>query len=214
MLSFRIVPLQTLLNVADDAGGNHTATASNIDKVKELLASFKCSYDSDIENFLHNRAIDFEKSAKARTYLLCDDGMKILAYFALSLKVLILPEEMSVRGRKEYDGFSGKIHGQPVREIPCYLIGQLARDDNTDRSSLPGSVIINSAMSIITASFNGVGGRWVIIECHNAKQLTDFYERNAFKFIMDRPSKPSLSEDRPNLNNEEIPMVQMIRKLV
>lgn len=213
MPSFRIVPLQTLLNVADsddtgDTGntGNtgDTGAASNstaIDQVKALLLSFKCSYDPDIENFLHNRAIDFEKSAKARTYLLCDDGMKILAYFALSLKVLILPEEMSVRGRKEYDGFSGKIHGQPVREIPCYLIGQLARDDDTNRDSLTGSVIMDAAMSIITASFNGVGGRWVIIECHNTQPLIDFYEKNAFRFIMERPS-------------EDVPMVQMIRKLI
>ena len=201
MTAFEIIPLQELIIMR------------GAEEAHALLSVFKCSHDPDIENFLHNRAIDFENIAKARTYLLCDaDKMKlgefvIMGYFALSLKVLILPEEMSIRSRKEYDGFSGKIHGQPVREIPCYLIGQLARDDNTDRTSLPGSVIINSAMSVIEPSFRIAGGRWVIIECHNTQQLIDFYEKNAFKFIMDRPSRPSPSD-------EEIPMVQMIRKLV
>ena len=197
MTAFEIIPLQELINMR------------GAEEAHALLSAFKCSHDPDIENFLHNRAIDFENIAKARTYLICDaDKMKlgeivIMGYFALSLKVLILPEEMSIRSRKEYDGFSGKIHGQPVREIPCYLIGQLARDDNTDKDSLPGAVILDSAMSVIEPSFRIAGGRWVIIECHNTKQLTDFYERNAFRFIMDRPS-PS----------EDIPMVQMIRKLV
>lgn len=190
-----IMPLQGLISMR------------GAEEVLEILSTFQCSYDADIENFLHNRAIDFEKIAKARTYLLCDAALfqegtiNILAYFALSLKVLILPEEMSIRARKEYDGFSGKIHGQPVREIPCYLIGQLARDSRIDSSVLSGSEIIDTAMSVIGPSFKGVGGRWVIIECHNTQPLIDFYEKNAFRFIMERPS-------------EDIDMVQMIRKLV
>lgn len=33
----------------------------------ELLSSFSCEKDEDIEYFLHNRAIEFEKLSKART---------------------------------------------------------------------------------------------------------------------------------------------------
>lgn len=90
------------------------------DGTKEVLSSFTFSLDSDIELFLHERATEFERISKARTYLICDEEklrrgeIFIVGYFALSLKVLILPEEMSVHSRKEYDGFRGKIHGNPI----------------------------------------------------------------------------------------------------
>lgn len=41
-------------------------------KLSELLSSFSCEKDEDIEYFLHNRAIEFEKLSKARTYLVLD----------------------------------------------------------------------------------------------------------------------------------------------
>ncbi len=176
------------------------------EEAQEILSTFHCIQDPDIENFLHNRAIDFENIAKSRTYILCnaeqfhEGNIEIYAYFALSLKVLILPEEMSVRSRKEYDGFSGKIHGQPVREIPCYLIGQLARNSNVGKEKIQGSEILDLAMSIIRPSFRTIGGRWVIIECRNDENLIEFYQRNAFKFVMSKPS-------------EDISMVQMIRRV-
>ena len=41
-------------------------------EVLKLLSSFSCKKDKDIEFFLHNRAIEFEKLSKARTYLVFD----------------------------------------------------------------------------------------------------------------------------------------------
>lgn len=39
------------------------------DKVlTELLSSFSCAKDADIESFLHNKAVNFEKLSKSRTY--------------------------------------------------------------------------------------------------------------------------------------------------
>ena len=42
-------------------------------ELKPLLSSFLCSEDEDIEQFLHNRAIDFERLSKSRTYLVFDE---------------------------------------------------------------------------------------------------------------------------------------------
>lgn len=176
------------------------------DGTKEVLSSFTCSLDADIELFLHERAIEFEKISKARTYLICDEAklregeIFIVGYFALSLKVLILPEEMPVRSRKEYDGFRGKIHGNPIREIPCYLIGQLARNSEADINSITGSELIETTLSVIQPSVDAVGGRWVLIECHNTKGLVDFYRANGFHTILQEP-------------DGDMEMVQMIRKI-
>ena len=42
------------------------------DLIQKILSSFICKQDEDIENFLHNRALEFEKLSKARTYLVYD----------------------------------------------------------------------------------------------------------------------------------------------
>ena len=48
--------------------------AGDISLLNHILSSFSCSYDEDIQNFLHNRAIDFENLLKSRTYLVIDEG--------------------------------------------------------------------------------------------------------------------------------------------
>ena len=90
------VPLKTLISKfkEDDTSLN------------SILSSFSCDKDKDIEFFLRNKAVDFEKVSKSRTYLFCDyqefseNPIVVLGYFTLSLKVLILPEELSVHARK------------------------------------------------------------------------------------------------------------------
>lgn len=175
-------------------------------RVQELFSTFTCEKDSDIESFLRDRAIEFERIAKSRTYFIIDlksierKTIHILGYFALSLKALVLPEDMSIRGRRELDGFSGKINGKPVREIPTYLIGQLARNSSISNADLSGKALLETALSVIANAKNAVGGRFAMIECHNEPNLLRFYEENGFQHIMNEP-------------DGDIPMVQMIRRL-
>lgn len=41
-------------------------------ELKPLLSSFSCAQNQDIEFFLHNRAMEFERLSKSRTYLIFD----------------------------------------------------------------------------------------------------------------------------------------------
>lgn len=173
----------------------------------KILSSFSCAKDHDIESFLWNRAIEFEALSKARTYLLCDaDEMEsngdivILGYISLALKVLQIPDGISIRKRKELDGFSGKIHNEPITDIPCYLIGQLARNDNAPKEKLSGKDLIEEAQRIIMSSVQAVGGRYMMIECRNEEKLLSFYTENDFAEISRIPDL-------------ETPMVQMLCKL-
>lgn len=169
-----------------------------------LYNNFKCVLDKDIECFLYDKAIDFEKMAKARTYLVCDEDalnrhrFLIYGYFALSLKVLILPEYMSIRQRKEIDGYRGKIHGVPIREIPCYLIGQLAKNSLVGDNPVEGKQLLGFAVGTIGASVQSVGGRYIMVECHNDEKIIDFYESNNFKRFYDEPT-------------DDVQMIQLLR---
>lgn len=51
-------------------------TQEDIQNLMDLLSSFSCTQDKDIENFLHNRATDFERINKTSTYLLCNGRKK------------------------------------------------------------------------------------------------------------------------------------------
>lgn len=88
-----LIPLQTLIRQLGE----------DKDFLQSILSSFACYQDADIESFLHNKSVEFENISKSRTYLVCDykkmesGEISILGYFALSLKVLILPDEMPVQ---------------------------------------------------------------------------------------------------------------------
>ncbi|MCD8053709.1 MAG: hypothetical protein LUF00_06640 [Lachnospiraceae bacterium] len=176
-----------------------------------LLSSFSCEQDDDIESFLHKRAVEFEKLSKSRTYLVFDQEqlenasmdnqpLKIYGYISLALKILTVPETTSNRIRKDLDGFSSKIHGTLINDFPCYLIGQLSRASNVPKESLSGKQLVDFAYDVITAAVNSVGGRYMMIECHDNEKLIQFYEKNSFRVIARVP-------------DEDKPMVQMICKI-
>ena len=177
-------------------------------RLKELLSSFSCEKDRDIEYFLHNRAIEFESVNKSRTYLLCDvnalcnEGrFVILGYFTVALKVLDLPDDLSNRARKNLDGISAKLRGEIIRTVPCYLIGQLAKNSSIPKEqSVKGFELINYAISVIKSAKAFVGGRCVIVECRDSQKLLKFYIDNGFEQFDKIPSK-------------DAPMVQMLRTL-
>ena len=177
----------------------------------QILSSFSCDEDEDIEYFLHKRAVEFELLSKSRTYLICDekqfyeqnfclDQLKIYGYISLALKVLSVPEETSNRARKELDGFSAKMNGEQISDFSCYLIGQLSRASNVPSGSIDGARLIQFACDIIAASVQAVGGRYIMIECQENEKLITFYAQNNFKEIARIPDG-----DRK--------MVQMIRKI-
>ena len=56
----RPLALKKIMNTVED------------DRLKNMLSSFSCVYDEDVQNFLRNRAIDFELLSKSRTYLIID----------------------------------------------------------------------------------------------------------------------------------------------
>ena len=178
-------------------------------ELKPLLSSFLCSEDEDIEQFLHNRAIDFERLSKSRTYLVFDEEelttkkiteLTIYGYISLALKLLTVPADTSNRVRKELDGLNAKIHGELIEDFPCYLIGQLSRNSTVPSDSLTGKELLSFAQDVISTAVEAVGGRFMMIECRDSQKLVDFYNANGFKEISRVP------------DNHQ-PMIQMIRKI-
>lgn len=184
--------------------------AGDIDMLNHILSSFSCAYDEDIQNFLHNRAIDFENLLKSRTYLVVDeeqfenpafslDKLTIYGYISLAVKVFTVPETTSNRQRQKLDGFSAKEHGKQISNFPCYLIGQLARNSNVPKDTISGAEMLKIANTIIGEAVKLVGGRNILVECRNNEKLIQFYLNNGFYKVSQVPDENQI-------------MIQLIRR--
>ena len=144
----------------------------------DILKTFRCSIAPDIEDFLRNKAIEFEKRDVSRTYLLIDTiNLKIVAYFTLSISVSTT-NKLSKTQIKKIDGFS------KFREcLGFYLIGQLGIDDNyrkLHKNKGLGNFLVDFAYDICKNSQNLVGGRFILIDAIKDKKVIEFYENNHF----------------------------------
>ena len=150
--------------------------------LKKILSTFTCNRDKlDKKDF-------------------CLDQLLICGYITLALKVLSVPPETSINTRKKLDGLSGKIHGKAIENFPCYLIGQLARNDSVTKKMLPGEELLRFSYDIIATVVEAIGGRYIMIECRDEEGLLSFYSQNDFK-------RMSESSDGDHLQ------IQMIRKI-
>jgi hypothetical protein len=143
--------------------------------VKEAIGGF-CCRDEDVEMFLKEKAFDFEKRDKSRTYLIFQ-GEKLLSYFSLSLKALRFGESLSKNMIKNIDGFSKNVRAQAL-----ILIGQFGKDRNHGKA-VSGDALLEKCLETVYNAQKIVGGRYVLLECQDEKFIVDFYTRNRFEIL-------------------------------
>ena len=147
------------------------------DRALKALSSFSVKRNPDVESFIRNNAVAYEKSANARTYLVMTENIDILGYFSLALSVVDIPSGISKAMMRKMRGF-GRYSADSV---PCYLVGQLARDDNASHNDLMMRDFIDFAIEYAMAAKQYVGGRFLLVDC--VDELVDLYERHDFSKI-------------------------------
>ena len=116
-----------------------TELTSN-DTVLEVISSFKCFHDNDIESFLREKAILFDRKGKSRTYFIINDDalesgiIEVVAYFSLAIHFLRVPEKTTPSQIKRLDGLYSRRGSWGGFENLCNSLGVLAslcgRNDN------------------------------------------------------------------------------------
>ena len=144
------------------------------------IQNFVCQ-DKDVEIFLKNKALDFDKRNKSRTYLLIDenndDEIIILGYYTLTLKSLPFGETVSKSMIKRIDGYSNNINS-----AESVLIGQFGKNYNY-KSELSGVTLLNYAMDTVYDIHELAAGRIVFLECLDNEKVVKFYQDNGFIFL-------------------------------
>ena len=80
---------------------------------EDILKNFKNKYNKDIEDFLHNKAIEFEKAGLSSTHLVFNENFVLLGYFSLANKPLLV-------SKRNYEALS---KSQRKKLCQSYLFG-------------------------------------------------------------------------------------------
>lgn len=159
-------------------------------QVKKLLKTFTCAKNLDVQDFLHNKAITFERYLRTRTYLyVSNENKSVMAYFSIGITYL-LANQLSKDIIKFLDGYTDEIVA-----LPCYLIGQLGKSDKC--SEKIGNFLLDDALSFIDKSQDILSGRFVLIDAVNDEKVIDFYKENSFVDIESAKNLKSIKMIKP-----------------
>jgi hypothetical protein len=170
---------------------------SEPEKLPELEKKFKefhCIRDNDIERFIQNNAVAFERSGLARTYFYTndesdsfDEKMGIVAYFT----VTVTAADFSGVGRNKREKILGRM---PARDKQDFfgglLIAQFARNDGYDGTYINGLEMMRDCLEVVESGRDYTGGRTLYVDCK--KPLITYYENHGFRLLRAEPDANAL----------------------
>lgn len=179
---------------------------------KNLLSSFYCPLNPDVEHFLKHTAIEFARQGISSTHLVMASyqGKYVLAgYFSLANKIFCierdsLPNRTWKKRMKRFGQFDQTIQRYT---ISAPLIGQLGKNyANSYDKLITGDELLKLALDKVREMQAIVGGKIVYLECEDKEPLLDFYSQNGFvnfgKRVLDKDETSTLSGEY---------LVQMLR---
>lgn len=134
---------------------------------------FKCTKDKDVESFLIERALKYERNSKARTYLVINELTgDIDAYFSIALNVFEY-DDATTKTCKTETAFGSSKRGS------AYLIGQIGKSDTFSKKSFLANILDVIYEKIDNARVV-VGGRVVYLECKQIDKVKNLYINQGF----------------------------------
>jgi hypothetical protein len=180
------------------------------ERTEQVLSSFSCPMNKDIEAFLVKSAIPFAKKRIAQTHLVSTvhNGENIiLGYFTLTLKAFSFPTSVSSKTLlRKIMRYGRNSTSQNEVILPVPFIAQLGKNfTNGYNKLIAGSELLELALNTVTEIQHQIGGRFVCLECEDKPKLVNFYSENGFVPLYNR----LLDED--DRYGDADYLVQMIR---
>ena len=190
------------------------------DKTREILSSFSCPLNPDVEIFLKNTAILFDKQHLSATHLVFasyKQENQIAGYFTLAQKAFTISNSRKPHTSKISNSLMKKItkygtydNHSEFHTIPALLIAQLGRNfgcGDSKNKLISGDELLKIACTKVWDIQRVFSGKHVYIECENKPKLIDFYTSNGFVQFGTR----LLDADEKDISGEYL--VQMLKDL-
>lgn len=172
---------------------------------KSILSSFVCPLGKDVEDFIHNKAINFAIQRIAITFLVFmekEDRLLLVGYYTLANKFVSVSGNMlSKTMQKRITKFS-----QYDSELDSYLvsmplIAQLGRNFAYEKNSIEftGADLLELACKRIIRVQKIIGGKMTYIECASNTKLHEFYSKHDFVVFGEREKENDELTESPVL---------------
>jgi len=157
-------------------------------ELNELLSSFSCPINHDVEHFLRHNAIEFTKKDQSVTYLVFSDENDLVGYFSLASKpISVIADSVSKSMAKKLSRVSVLNEENNTYTASAYLIAQLGKNFALpENERIDGATLLEIALDTIRAVKYFLSGVIVFLECEDVKALMDFYTQNGFKYFDSR----------------------------
>ncbi|MBS0950040.1 GNAT family acetyltransferase [Weissella minor] len=175
---FITVKYNDLLELSKDA-------ATGIDFEKLICEFSNHGINKDVEDFLKNKAGQYDKMHMAKTYLVLDKGLTcICGYFSVVARSLIIKkkdwQKLSNNKKKVLNPFGYR--KDEDQNIPAILLGQLGKNWNSNLK-ISGFDLLNIAITTCKEVSDTVGGRYLYLEADDNEKLASFYTDNGFSYL-------------------------------
>lgn len=195
MINYKVIPLGEILNKEYD-----------VQLIEQAFKEFSCQRETDLENFLIQKAIPYEKTNYGKTHLIIDEGklknegkFVVAAYFTIAQNSIDISQLSGKKKRKMLGAYPGR---DSLNSIPSYLIGQLGRCGAYSGKELSGQQILDECYHAISIAARVVGGNLLIVECREC-MYDKFYEKKGFKKLYDELSDEGLYTLYQKINFED-----------
>lgn len=165
------------------------------DVCKNILSSFCCPLNKEVEKFLKNNAISFAMQRIAITYLVFQKEQHqiyLIGYYAIANKNVLIDKDAisNTIARKifKFGQYNSDLN-RLILSMP--LIAQLGKNFSLPSSiKMRGPELLHMALAKVAEIQYSLGGKTTYIECNNEEKLADFYSANGF-FILDEQESTS-----------------------
>ncbi len=161
------------------------------ERTREILSSFSCPINKDVEDFLKHKAIIFDNQSISRTKLVFTSYKQkivLVGYFTLAYKDFMIPDKaLSSNLKRRLNKFGSYDKEMKIHRISAPLIAQLGKNfDNEYNKLITGDELLQIACDCVKEVQMNIGGKIVYVECEDKVRLIEFYERNGFAVFSQR----------------------------
>lgn len=156
------------------------------DRTKTTLSDFVCPQNKDIEDFIANKAIQFEKQGVSTTYLIFASHKgktRLFGFFAIVIKAITVPDKRQLSGtlKRRLNKFATRNEDSKEYIVPTILIAQLGKN-YTDglNNEISGDELLKIACEKAKQIQRLSSGKFIYLECEENDKLINFYEKNGF----------------------------------
>ena len=163
----------------------------------QLLGSFSCIKNKQMEHFLHANAVSCAKQRFAITYLVLNQNNELCGFFTLTHKPVFFDKERIDGKRKRrvrqfcVRSLSGEQQENDEQLLAsAFLIAQLAKSSSElTGEKATGGELMSFALQTLAEIQKSIGGGLVFLECEDEEKLLAFYERQGFCKFGERDSR-------------------------